>query len=76
MSLFINSLYLFKFLDFVCMGFKSEDFNKIFEYSGKECLSSDFANFPYELNYNTLGTNFSVLLKIDISKYKKIHESN
>ena len=31
-------------LDTVCFGFKSDDFAKIYEYSGKECLASDFGS--------------------------------
>ena len=60
----------------VLFGFKSEDFQRIFEYSGKDCLSSDFAGFEYELNVNMLENIWSIVLHIDVSKYSRCFESN
>ncbi len=36
-------------LDSVCFGFKSDDFKKIFEFSGKECLATEFQSKIYIL---------------------------
>ena len=60
----------------VLFGFKSEDFGRIFEYSGKDCLASDFAGFDYELNVEFLGTKLSLLMRIDVAKYSRCFESN
>ena len=60
----------------VLFGFKSDDFNKVYDYSGKEFLASTFAEFAYEISVQSFGINFSIIMRIDVSKFTKIFESN
>lgn len=59
----------------IYFGFSSDDFSKIFDYSGKEFIANDIKDFKYDLNVSAMNLNFSIVFKIDTSKYSKIFES-
>ena len=53
------------------MGFSAQDFNKIYEYAGKEFLDAEYKEFECYPNYSLGGQTFDLAIKIDLEKYKK-----
>ena len=53
------------------MGFSAQDFNKIYEYAGKEFLDAEYKEFECNPNYNLGGKTFDLAIKVDLEKYKK-----
>ncbi len=53
------------------MGFSAQDFNKIYEYAGKEFLDAEYKEFECNPNYNLGGQTFDLAIKVDLEKYKK-----
>ena len=57
-------------------GFYSEDFESIYEFSGKEVINALYKDYECILNKNDKENPYSVLFKISYEKYQKIFESN
>ena len=53
------------------MGFSAQDFNKIYEYAGKEFLDAEYKEFECNPNYTLGGKTFDLAIKVDLEKYKK-----
>lgn len=56
------------------MGFSATDFEKIYEYSGKDFLSKEFKDFVSTPKCNLAGQTFDIGIKIDLSKFQKLFE--
>ena len=52
-----------------CMGFKSEDFNKIYEYSGKTYIENEFKDYIIALNEDLGGEKWPIVLKAPLKDY-------
>ena len=52
-----------------CMGFESEDFNKIYEYSGKTYIENEFKDYIIALNEDLGGEKWPIVLKAPLKDY-------
>ena len=53
------------------MGFSAKDFNKIYEYAGKEFLDSEYKEFEITPNSKISDRTFDLAIKINLDKYLK-----
>lgn len=56
-------------------GFFSDDFESIYEFSGKELINTLYKDYECTLVKNDKLNPYSVIFKISYEKYKKIFES-
>ena len=56
------------------MGFSATDFDKIYEFSGKEFLENEFKEFKCEPKKKLNNMVFDIGITIDLSKYAKAFE--
>ena len=52
-----------------CMGFESEDFNKIYEYSGKTYIENEFKDYIIAPNEDLGGKKWPIVLKAPLKDY-------
>ena len=52
-----------------CMGFQSEDFNKIYEYSGKTYIENEFKDYIIAPNEDLGGKKWPIVLKAPLKDY-------
>ena len=57
-----------------CMGFKSEDFNKIYEYSGKTYIENEFKDYIIALNEDLGGEKWPIVLKAPLKDYDLLNK--
>ena len=57
-----------------CMGFKSEDFNKIYEYSGKTYIENEFKDYIIALNEDLGGKKWPIVLKAPLKDYDLLNK--
>ena len=55
-----------------CMGFNSEDFNKIYEYSGKTYIENEFKEYKVATNEELEGKKWPIVLKAPLNDYEKM----
>ena len=56
------------------MGFSALDFDKIYEFSGKDFLASEFKEFTCTPKQKLGGQEFDIGITVDLSKFKKAFE--
>lgn len=56
------------------MGFSALDFDKIYEYAGKEFLEEEYKEFECTTNCKLSGLTFDLGIKINLEKYAKAFE--
>ena len=56
------------------MAFSAKDFNKIYEYAGKEFLEAEYKEFECKPNCKLSGQSFDLAIKVDLEKFKKAYE--
>ena len=56
------------------MGFSALDFDKIYEFSGKEFLETEFKEFKCTPKQKLGGQEFDIGITVDLSKFKKAFE--
>ena len=56
------------------MGFSALDFDKIYEFSGKEFLEAEFKEFTCTPKQKLGGQEFDIGITVDLSKFKKAFE--
>ena len=57
-----------------CMGFESEDFNKIYEYSGKTYIENEFKDYIISLNEDLGGEKWPIVLKAPLKDYDLLNK--
>ena len=57
-----------------CMGFKSEDFNKIYEYSGKTYIENEFKDYIIAPNEDLGGKKWPIVLKAPLKDYDLLNK--
>ena len=57
-----------------CMGFQSEDFNKIYEYSGKTYIENEFKDYIIALNEDLGGEKWPIVLKAPLKDYDLLNK--
>ena len=57
----------------IIFSFYSLDFDKLFNYSGKDWISKEFSQFEYKLNMEVANFTYSISFFIDVSKYSICH---
>ena len=57
-----------------CMGFNSEDFNKIYEYSGKTYIENEFKEYKVATNEELEGKKWPIVLKAPLNDYEKLNK--
>ena len=56
------------------MAFSAKDFNKIYEYAGKEFLEAEYKEFECKPNCKLSDQSFDLAIKVDLEKFKKAYE--
>ena len=56
------------------MAFSAKDFNKIYEYAGKEFLEAEYKEFECKPNCKLSGQSFDLAIKVDLEKFKKAYD--
>ena len=56
------------------MAFSAKDFNKIYEYAGKEFLDAEYKEFECKPNCKLSDQSFDLAIKVDLEKFKKAYE--
>ena len=56
------------------MAFSAKDFNKIYEYAGKEFLEAEYKEFECKPNCKLSDQTFDLAIKVDLEKFKKAYE--
>ena len=56
------------------MGFSAKDFDKIYEYAGKEFLEKEYQEFECTPNCQLSGLKFDLGIKMDLQKFKAAYE--
>jgi len=78
-SYWFNSMYFINYVDTPCVFyycFYSDDFESIYNFSGKEMIDSTYKDYECILVKKADNIPYSVLFKISYEKYKQIFESN
>ena len=57
-----------------CMGFQSEDFNKIYEYSGKTYIENEFKDYIIAPNEDLGGKKWPIVLKAPLKDYDLLNK--
>ena len=57
-----------------CMGFESEDFNKIYEYSGKTYIENEFKDYIIAPNEDLGGKKWPIVLKAPLKDYDLLNK--
>ena len=57
-----------------CMGFESEDFNKIYEYSGKTYIENEFKDYIIAPNEDLGGKKWPIVLKAPLKEYELLNK--
>ena len=57
-----------------CMGFESEDFNKIYDYSGKTYIENEFKDYKVSTNEELGGRKWPIVLKAPLNDYEKLNK--
>ena len=57
-----------------CMGFESEDFNKIYEYSGKNYIETEFKDYIIAPNEDLGGKKWPIVLKASLADYALLNK--
>lgn len=52
------------------MGFSNPDFKKIYEFSGKEYIETEFSGYDIKLNYPVFDTPWDLVITVDKSKFE------
>ena len=60
------------FLLALTMGFSALDFDKIYEFSGKEFLETEFKEFKCTPKQQLGGQVFDLCITVDLTKFKKV----
>ena len=68
--LFFNFYYL-NIAHNLTMAFSAKDFNKIYEYAGKEFLEAEYKEFECTPNFKYQEQTFDLALKVDFEKFAK-----
>ena len=55
----------------ITMGFSAKDFDKIYEYAGKEYLEKEYKDFEVTPNCKLNELSFDLAIKINMDKYQK-----
>ena len=53
------------------MGFSAKDFDKIYDYAGKEFLEKEYKEFECTPKCTLSGLTFDLAIKVDLSKFQK-----
>ena len=56
------------------MGFSAKDFDKIYEYAGKEFLEQEYKEFECTPKCEIVGGVFDLGIKVDLHKFKKTYD--
>ena len=56
------------------MGFSAKDFDKIYEYAGKEFLEKEYKEFECTPKCEIGGGVFDLGIKVDLQKFKKAYD--
>ena len=56
------------------MAFSAKDFNKIYEYAGKEFLEAEYKEFECKPNCKLSDQSFDLAIKVDLEKFKKAYD--
>ena len=56
------------------MGFSAKDFDKIYEYEGKEFLEQEYKEFECTPKCEIGGGVFDLGIKVDLQKFKKAYD--
>ena len=56
------------------MGFSAKDFDKIYEYAGKEFLEQEYKEFECTPKCEIVGGVFDLGIKVDLQKFKKAYD--
>ena len=56
------------------MGFSAKDFDKIYDYVGKEFLEAEYKEFECIPKCTLSGLTFDLAIKVNLEKYQKAYE--
>ena len=56
------------------MGFSAKDFDKIYEYAGKEFLEQEYKEFECTPKCEIVSGVFDLGIKVDLQKFKKTYD--
>ena len=56
------------------MGFSAKDFDKIYDYAGKEFLEAEYKEFECTPKCTLGGLTFDLGIKVNLEKFKKAFE--